>query len=179
MADLAGGITGALTGAIAGFLFAWVRKGQDDSKRRKAVATAQHIELRSLDAQLRVLDGLPNPSRADLEPLVRTFDMFAADLVLFDARAVASLLSLRNAVRQVEMNILELRRVEIQTAPDPRRGNFDWQVRVAARRALSAIPDVQRALLRNGAAVSPAGRLEPPCSFPDLPEMPPSPFGPG
>jgi len=179
MADLGGAVMGALAGAIAGYLSALARRGQEDRKRRNAVATAQHIELRLLDLQLRVLNDLPNPSRVNLEPLVKTFDTFAADLVLFDKQAVASLLGLREAVRQVEMEIKELQRVEIPAANDPRRDKFDWQVRLAARRALSAIPDVQRGLLRNGADVSPAEHREALYSFPDLPEIPPSPFGRG
>jgi hypothetical protein len=171
--DLAAVMVSAGVGAAAGYLAGRTGKWQDDGKRRRAVATLLLLELRSLDNQLRQLEKATDPGFVLMDPLVNIFDAFQADLVLFDTQAMASALLLRGLVHDIELYLSRAREPAAGEG-EQRRRNF--QVQVKARLSLQSVIQVREALLRNGAEDD--WRREPLRRFkwPDLPELPPSPF---
>src|ERR1700682_2184392 len=92
----------ALISAGLGYWAGFLKKRQEDKKRRHSVATALLAELRPLERMLRTRAEHTRAAESTVQISMPVFDRFEPDLLLFDPLMTQVLLELRGYVRDIE-----------------------------------------------------------------------------
>ena len=167
-------LVGALVGVISALLgFAAARWGQrsDQRRSRAALATAMLAELRWLDALLRsiVNQGASQPDYPVDHPII---EAALRGLTLFRPESAVRIAHFHDLLRSLRYEMTQLR-------DNPRRwtgrmAEYDRLLKARAAMACRAVPDLMKALVREG------GEPPPPLSDRSLHaepgDIPPTPF---
>jgi hypothetical protein len=93
----------SLVSAALGYWAGGLRKANDDSKRRKAFATAILFELRPLERMLRTRAGHPRAAESTVAISMPVYDQFPNEVLLLPPDAAHTILELRSYVRDIEL----------------------------------------------------------------------------
>lgn len=96
------GSLSSLVSAALGYWAGFLKKAQEDKRRRKALATALLFELRPLERMLRVRGEHARAAESTVKIAMPVHDRFESELLLFPARTAHVLLELRAYVRDIE-----------------------------------------------------------------------------
>ncbi len=170
---LAGGLL-ALLAAGLGYGAARLRERGERNRARQTLATAMLSELRWLDAVLRKLvEQGPFSSSDPLDhPII---EAGLKDLTLFAPQTASRLAHFHTLLRSLRHEMVQLR-----DNPKPwtgRHAEFDRLLRARAALACRAVPDLSKALHREGGTAPPP--LADKSAGPEPSALPPTPFGSG
>jgi hypothetical protein len=165
------GSLSSLVSASLGFWAGFLKKAQEDSRRRKAIATALLFELRPLERMLRVRAEHTRAAESTVKISMPVYDRFESDIILFPADTVQTLLELRAFVRDIETTA-----ITHSSEKHPADENAHHYVRLKAAAAANLIPPIRRLLEDAGGhspvdaevELYPQGKL-PPLSAPAFP----------
>jgi hypothetical protein len=166
----------ALLAAWAGARIASARDRIDRRRARRTLATAMLLELRRIDAVLRRVVGLDNP--ASLPSLDHPI-MEAAlrDLTLFEITTAARIAQFHGALLGIQHEIGDYRDNPLRWAG--RLGEFNQLIKIRAAAACRAVPELMKALERDGGAPPPHLGEPSPVASASTEALPPPPFGAG
>jgi hypothetical protein len=166
----------ALLGVIVGAFFAGLGAHTARRRARRTLATTMLLELRRIDAVLRKVVGLENPTSF---PSLDHPIMEAAlrDLTMFRTDTAARIAQFHGALRGIQNEIGDYRDNPLRWAG--RLGELNQLIKTRAAAACRAVPELLRALEREGGAPPPQLH-ETPSRAPATPSgLPPPPFGEG
>lgn len=169
---IGGGLT--LLGVLVGALVAGANAGAIRRRARTTLATAMLLELRRMDAVLRRVVALDNPASF---PALDHPIMEAAlrDLTLFRTDTAARIAQFHGALRGIQHEIGDYRDNPLRWAG--RLGELNQLIKGRAAAACRAVPELLRALEREG-GVPPPQLHDTPASRASSPSgLPPPPFG--
>jgi hypothetical protein len=170
-------IAGGLLVIVAMWIGARLAGGGERRARRRArrtLATAMLLELRRIDAVLRRVVALDNPASF---PSLDHPIMQAAlgDLTVFRTDTAARIAQFHGALRGIQHEIGEYRDNPLRWAG--RLAELNQLIKSRAAAACRAVPELIKALEREGATPPPPLAESPTTSPPDVTQLPPSPFG--
>lgn len=180
-ADTAGGAPWLLLGSLLTLAAVWVGArvagGRDRAARRRGRATqasAMLLELRRLDAVLRRMIALDNPSSF---PSLDHPIMEAAlrDLTMFAPQTAARVAQFHSALRGIQHEIGDYRDNPLRWAG--RLAELNQLIKTRAAAACRAVPELMKALEKEGGTPPPHVGEPAPASR-DASQLPPPPFGP-
>ena len=164
----------ALVSMWLGARIAGIRERASRRRARRTLATAMLLELRRVDAVLRRVVALDNAAAL---PTLDHPIMEAAlrDLTLFRTETAARIAQFHGALRGIQHEIDDYRDNPLRWAG--RLGELNQLIRSRAVAACRAVPDLLRALEREGGAPPP--HLSEPTAgvAPGTADLPPPPFG--
>lgn len=166
----------ALLGVIVGAFFAGLGTRSARRRARRTLATTMLLELRRIDAVLRKVVGLDNPTSF---PSLDHPIMEAAlrDLTMFRTETAARIAQFHGALRGIQNEIGDYRDNPLRWAG--RLGELNQLIKTRAAAACRAVPELLRALEGEGGAPPPQLH-ETPSRAPATPSgLPPPPFGEG
>lgn len=171
---LAGGLL-ALLAAGLGYGAARLRERGERNRARQTLATAMLSELRWLDAVLRKLvEQGPFSSSEPLDhPII---EAGLKDLTLFAPQTAGRLAHFHTLLRSLRYEMVQLR-----DNPKPwtgRHAEFDRLLRARAALACRAVPELSKALHREG-GTPPPPLADKSAAGPEPSALPPTPFGSG
>jgi len=171
---LAGGAL-ALIAAWSGARIASARERTERRQARRTLATAMLQELRRIDAVLRRVVGLDNPSLPALDhPII---EASLRDLTLFQTSTAARIAQFHGALRSIQHEIGDYRDNPLRWAG--RLAEFNQLMKARAAAACRAVPELMKALEREGG--TPPPQLGEPSAVAQTSSeaLPPPPFGAG
>ena len=162
----------ALLGAWLGAVIAGASARSARRRARRTLATAMLIELRRMDSVLRRVVGLDNPaSFPSLDHAI--MESALHDLTLFRTETAARIAQFHGALRGIQHEIGDYRDDPLRWAG--RLGELNQLIKARAAAACRAVPDLMKALEREGGA-PPPHLGEPSAAATASPDLPPPPF---
>jgi hypothetical protein len=186
LALTSGGGSGALLLALGGgilllamWLGARIAGGRDRAERgraRRTIATTMLLELRRLDAILRRVVALENPTSF---PSLDHPIMEAAlrDLTLFHTATAARIAQFHGALRGIQHEIGDYRDNPLRWAG--RLSELNQLIKTRAAAACRAVPELVKALEKEGGSPPPHLGESAPSASAQTKDLPPPPFGAG
>ena len=164
----------AIVAAWLGARIAGARARANRRRARRTLATAMLLELRRIDAVLRRVVALDNAAAL---PTLDHPIMEAAlrDLTVFRTDTAACVAQFHSALRGIQHEIGDYRDNPLRWAG--RLGELNQLIRSRAAAACRAVPELMRALEREGGALPPHLSEPAPSVAAGSPDLPPPPFG--
>lgn len=178
--DVGGAAVPLVIGGVLALAGIWLgagiaRAGERSARRRarRTLATVMLLELRRIDAVLRRVVALDNPtSFPSLEHPI--MEAALRDLTLFQTETAARIAQFHGALRGIQHEIGDYRDNPLRWAG--RLGELNQLIKSRAAAACRAVPELMKALEKEGGAPPPP-LGEPAPSGGDAPRLPPPPFG--
>jgi hypothetical protein len=166
----------AILAAWLGARLAGLRARADRRRARRTLATTMLLELRRIDAVLRRVVALESPTSF---PSLDHPIMEAAlrDLTLFQTPTAARVAQFHGALRGIQQEIGDYRDNPLRWAG--RLSELNQLIKSRAAAACRAVPELMKALEREGGAPPPHLPESPSSGSTDSKELPPPPFGAG